>query len=210
MSCQNLKRHNIKELNRLFYILIILLCLSCKKETSRGLKEEEISDRYFNLEKIGWKSRAHTQNIEDIDFTAVEVPIQYYLLKDLGTKKLITIDSLYEKNKRERILEFTFQQNEEKDLLTKDFTGMDYTDAVKYMSFGLEKDFYLVTSKKDTIACSGVTFERNYKIASFQRVLLFFSGIDPNDKIQLVYNDYLFKKGTLKFKFKDPNTLIDL
>jgi hypothetical protein len=127
---------------------MFLLCLSCKKETNKGTKDQEISDRYFNLEKIGWKSRAYTQNIEDIGFTAVDVPIQYYFLKDLGTKNLKTIDSLYEENKRERVLEFTFQQNEEKELLTKKFTGMDYTDAVKYMSFGLEKDFYIVTSKK--------------------------------------------------------------
>jgi hypothetical protein len=68
----------------------------------------------------------------------------------------------------------------------------------------------VVTAKKDTIPCSGVTFERNYKIAPYQKVLLFFSGIDPNDKIQLVYNDYLFRKGTLKFKFKDTYTKIAL
>jgi hypothetical protein len=132
------------------------------------------------------------------------------LLKDQGGENLQHVDSLYEENKRERVIEFVFQQDEEKDLLSKDFTGMDYTAAVKYMSFGLNNDFYVVTSKKDTIPCSGVNFERNYKIAPFQKVLLFFSGIDPNDKIQLIYNDYLFRKGTLKFKFKDPFTPIAL
>jgi hypothetical protein len=199
-----------KDFKKLLYILLFLIGLSCKKETVINSKDLEIRDRYFNLEKIGWKSRAYTQKIDDIGFTAIEVPIQYYFLKDLGKENLTRIDSLYEKNKKERILEFTFQQEEEKDLLSSSFTGMDYTDAVKYMSFGLEKDFYIVTSKKDTIACSGVTFERNYKIAPYQRVLLFFSGIDPNDKIQLVYNDFLFRKGTLKFEFKDPYTQIAL
>jgi hypothetical protein len=201
----------MKDLNSFIFVLLFFALFSCKKDSqSTNSDDSEIRDRYFNLEKIGWKSRVYTQKIEDIGFIATEVPIQYYLLKDLGTENLKTVDSLYETNKRERVIEFTFQQEEEKDLLAKNFTGMEYTDAVKYMSFGLEKDFYVVTSKNDTISCSGVTYERTYKIAPYQKVMLFFSGIDPNDKIQLVYNDFLFRKGTLKFKFKDPFTPIAL
>ncbi len=201
----------MKVLSRFIFLSLFLVIISCKKNNeSTNLDDSKIRDRYFNLEKVGWKSRMYTQKIEDIGFTATEVPIQYYLLKDLGTVNLKMVDSLYEENKRERVLEFTFQQEEEKDLLSKDFTGMDYTSAVKYMSFGIDKDFYIVTSKKDTIACSGVTFERSYKIAPYQKILLYFSGIDPNEKIQLVYNDFLFRKGTLKFKFKDPYTQIAL
>lgn len=103
-------------------------------------------------------------------------PIQYYLLKDQGNDNLKHINSLYKENKTERVIAFTFAQDEEKDLLAKDFTGMDYSAAVKYLSFGIDKDFYVVTSKKDTILCSGVIYERNYKIAPFQKVLLFFFG----------------------------------
>ncbi len=194
----------------LIFMLMILFFVSCKKEPKNSQQDSEIRDRFFNLEKIGWKSRSYTQVVDDIGFTATEVPIQYFLLKSQGLDNLKRIDSLYEENKRERVIEFTFQQDEEKDLLAQDFTGLDYTSSVKYMSFGLDKDFYVVTSKKDTILCSGVNFERNYKIAPFQKVLLFFSGIDPNDKIQLIYNDVLFRKGTLKFKFKDPFTPIAL
>lgn len=204
----------MKDLNKVIFVLLLFVLFSCKKEPKTSNFDDseisEIRDRYFNLEKIGWKSRMYTQKVEDIGFTATEVPVQYYLLKDLGTEDLKTVDSLYEENKRERVLEFTFQQEEEKDLLSKDFTGMEYTDAVKYMSFGLQNDFYVVTPKNDTIQCSGVTYERSYKIAPYQRVLLFFSGIDPNDKIQLIYNDFLFRKGTLKFKFKDTHTPIAL
>ncbi len=200
----------MKGFNKLFYLFFVLTFFSCKKEEGGNTGDSEIRDRYFNLEKIGWKSRQYTQKVDDIGFIATEIPIQYYLLKDKGNENLQLVDSLYELNKSERVIEFTFQQDEEKDLLSNDFTGMDYTSAVKYMSFGLDKDFYVVTSKKDTILCSGVTYERNYKIAPYQKVLLFFSGIDPNDKIQLVYNDFLFRKGTLKFKFKDTYTQIAL
>lgn len=201
----------MKDLNRVVLVFLFFALFSCKKDSQLiNSDDSEIRYRYFNLEKTGWKSRMHTQKVNDIRFTATEVPIQYYLLKDLGNENLQQIDSLYELNKRERVLEFTFQQDEERDILTREFTGMEYTDAVKYMSFGLTKDFYVVTSKKDTVACSGVIFERNYKIAPYQKVVLFFSGIDPNDTIQLVYNDYLFRKGPLKFKFKDPYTKIAL
>lgn len=194
----------------LFCFFYVLIFFSCKNENNKINDDSEIRDRYFNLENIGWKSRLYTQKVDDIGFTAIEVPLQYYLLKDIGNENLSEVDSLYEDNKNERVIEFTFQQDEEKDLLKENFTGMPYSDAVKYMSFGLDKDFYVVTSKKDTISCSGVTFERNFKIAPYQRVLLFFTGIDPNDKIQLIYQDYLFKKGTLKFKFKDTYTQIAL
>lgn len=201
----------MKDLNKFIFVILFFALSSCKKDAqSTNSNDYEIRDRYFNLEKIGWKSRVYTQKVDDIGFIATEVPIQYYLLKDFGTANLKTVDSLYEVNKRERVIEFTFQQEEEKDLLSKGFTGMEYSDAVKYMSFGLNKDFYVVTSKNDTITCSGATYERSYKIAPYQKVLLLFSGIDPNEKIQLVYTDFLFRKGILKFKFKDTYTPIAL
>ncbi|MDW8850104.1 hypothetical protein SD960_08385 [Flavobacterium sp. MMLR14_040] len=200
----------MKDLNKFIFVLSFFALFSCKKDAQSNLDSSEIREHYFNLEKIGWKSRVYTQKVEGIGFIATEVPIQYYLLKDFGTENFKRVDSLYEANKRERVLEFVFQQEEEKDLLSKDFTGMEYTDAVKYMSFGLSKDFYVVTSKNDTISCSGVTYERSYKIAPYQKVLLFFSGIDPNEKIQLVYTDFLFRKGILKFKFQDTYTPIIL
>lgn len=199
----------MKDLSKYFVLFFVFILFSCKKESSQ-IDDSEIRDRYFNLEKVGWKSRVYNQKVDDINFTATEVPIQYYLLKDKGNENLFLVDSLYESNKTERVIEFTYHQDEEKDLLSKDFTGMAYDESIKYLSFGLDKDFYVVTSKKDTIECSGVTYERNYKIAPYQKVLMFFSGIKPEDKIQLIYNDHLFRKGTLKFQFKDTYTEIAL
>ncbi|MGH2665717.1 hypothetical protein [Flavobacterium sp.] len=199
----------MKALNRLCFLFFMIALFSCKKE-DKAIDDSEIRDRYFQLEKIGWKSKVYNQLVDDINFTGTEIPIQYYLLKDKGKEDLFLVDSLYEANKTERVIEFTFHQDEEKDLLDEKFTGMSYEDGIKYMSFQLDKDFYVVTSKKDTIPCSGALYERSYKIAPYQKVLLMFSGIDPNDKIQLVYKDNLFQKGIIKFKFKDPYTQIAL
>lgn len=196
---------------QLFLLITIGVFCSCEKKKENTIPlVDDSSIRYqlFQLEKFGWKSKLHSQKINDISFTATEVPIQYYLLKDQGNQDLFNIDSLYQENKRERIVEFTFEQEDEEDLLKDKFTSLSYEEGVKYMSFSLDKDFYVVTSKNDTIKCSGVNYERNFKIAPFQKVLLFFSGIDPNEKIQLIYNDKLFKKGILKFQFKDSYTEI--
>lgn len=195
---------------RTFFLLTIcsFFIFSCEKKNETIVDDGSIRYQLFQLEKRGWKSRLHLQKVDDISFTATEVPIHFYLLKDQGNQDLFNIDSLYQENKTERVLEFTFEQEDEDDLLKDKFTSLSYEDGVKYMSFSLDKDFYVVTSKNDTIQCSGVSYERNFKIAPFQKVLLFFSGIDPKDKIQLIYNDKLFRKGTLKFQFKDTYTEI--
>lgn len=189
-----------------FLLVFTLLVLSCDKKDNKNIKDIDdsvIRYKLFQLEDIGWKSKNNSQQIEDISFTATEVPIQYYLLKDQGNSDLFNIDSLYNQNKFERIIEFTFEQENEEDLLKEDFTSLSYEEGVKYMSFKMENDFYVVTSRKDTIKCSGVNYERNFKVAPFQKIMLFFSGIDPKEKIQLVYDDKLFGKGIVKFKFEE-------
>jgi hypothetical protein len=199
----------MKVINLICGLLLASLLISCKDNT-QAKDDSEIRYRYFNLENAGWKSLKHSQKADDIIFTATEVPLPYYILKDKGSEDLVKADSIYQANKRERIVEFEFLQDEEKDLLTEQFTNRNYTESVKYMSFDIEKDFYVVTSKNDTIACSGITFERNFKVAPHHKILLFFTDIDPEDKIQLVYQDRLFNKGTLKFKFKENITKLIL
>lgn len=193
----------MKGTNKLFGILSLLLLFGCKKvEEIRD--DSEVRFRYFNLEANGWKSRTHTESIDNMDFSATEVPIQYYILKEMGASDLKKADSVYEENKRERIIEFTFKDKNKKDVLEESETGIDYKKGVEYMSSTIQKDFYAVTSRKDTIKCSGVLFERNFKVAPFTRIMLFFTGIAPEEKIQVVYDDHLFNKGVLKFKFADP------
>ena len=187
--------------NFIFLVLLTVLFISCNK---KGNDEAEIRFMYYNLENLGWKSKLHSETIDNLNFTGTEVPIQYYLLKDMGNTNLIKVDSIYELNKRERVIEFTFKNDTEEDLLTEKFTKMDYESSVKYMSFTIKDDFYVVTTKHDTIKCDGVLFERNFKIAPYNKVMLYFSNISPDEQIQLVYNDRLFQKGTIKFSFTNP------
>ncbi|GAA3591108.1 hypothetical protein GCM10022396_05700 [Flavivirga amylovorans] len=175
------------------------LLVSCNKSSKyRDLPEY----KFFNLQQQGWKSKRVTQFVSDINYTATEVPIQYYLLKD-NQADYAKVDSLYQVNSKERIIEVEFQHTSEADLLLKDHTNKTYKDAVKYIAFTIEKDFTVITSSNDTIPCSGVNFERNFKVAPFKRVLLYFNDIPPNDHIKLIYQDQLFGNGIIKFNLTD-------
>lgn len=199
----------MKVSTKIFYLsLLISILISCKDEQIDD--RDKITERYFNLEKIGWKSREYSQKVDKIQYKAIEVPIQYYLLKNLGKENLEAVDQEYEERKSERIIEFTFDSDTDDNILLEKYTGMSMDNSLKYMAFGLDKDFYVVTSSKDTVRCEGVSYERSYQIAPYERVLLFFTGINPEEKIQLVYEDHLFRNGRLKFQFKDTYTKIAL
>jgi len=177
------------------------LCLaSCRKEVKNT---EKVYDEYHRLANIGWKSKKINQYISGINYTATEVPIAYYILKDQREADLKKVDSIYKSHEKERVLEIEFHHDEEKDLLLNEFTNKTYEEAVKYMAFTIRKDFTVVTSSQDTISCAGVQFERNFKVAPFKRALLYFGNIKPEDQLQLIYNDELFGNGIIKFKFKE-------
>ena len=197
----------MKDFNSIIILaLVVVFFNSCQNDKKVERDDSAIRYRYYALEKMGWKSKKNSQKIDHINYTATEVPILYYLLKDNENKgqDLISVDSLYELNKRDRIVEFEFEDEKERDLLKEDFTGLDYQKSVSYMSFNIQQDFMVVTSSHDTIPCSGVLFERTFENPPTNKLLLFFTGIQPEQKIQLIYYDKLFKKGTLKFRFQEP------
>ncbi|PHS07647.1 MAG: hypothetical protein COA88_08080 [Kordia sp.] len=132
-----------------YYILVLLCCclVSCKEEPK---DTEQNYDAYHQLANIGWKSKKINHYINTINYTATEVPIAYYILKDQGSSDLKKVDSIYSVHKRERVLEIEFHHDEEKDLLLSEFTNKNYEEAVKYMAFTITKDFTIVTSSKDT------------------------------------------------------------
>ncbi|WP_299311237.1 hypothetical protein [uncultured Aquimarina sp.] len=185
----------------ILFLMGILLLVSCQKEKKTPKSESEY--KLFNLEQAGWKSKSVSHLFSEIEYKATLVPLQYYILKNEGSKNLAKVDSIYESLKNERVLEVEFQQEKEDDILKSKYTNRDYESSVKYMSFYIEKDFKVVTQTGDTINCSGVTFERNFKVAPFKRLLLHFGNIPEDENVQLIYNDQLFGNGLMKFNFKE-------
>ncbi len=176
------------------FLFLLLSCHSNKDTSTESL--------HFTLDRQNWKSSRITQFTKDIGYSAVEVPIEYYLQKTLG-EDLNKIDSVSRTHSKDRIIEFEFQHVENIDLLANKYTYKSYDESVQYMAFDIEDDFLVVTSSKDTISCAGAHFERNFKVAPYKKLILYFTDVDPDENLQLVYNDQLFGNGLFKFNFQD-------
>ena len=188
---------------QIIYLFAITIIGSCNSGDKEKASNNAISHKLFQLENRGWKSQRTTHFVNDIHYSATEVPKEYYLLKNKGSENLSHIDSLSKRHSRERVIEFEFEHINGDDLLREDYTALDYDRSVTYMASTIRGDFMVVTSKNDTIVCSGVQFERHFKVSPFKRVLLYFGGIDPSENIQLIYRDRLFGNGIFKFTFNE-------
>lgn len=185
-----------------YFLYTVLLCLffACKKEQSMA---PDYDYKLFNLENSGWKSKSVSHFLSGIEYKATLVPLQYYILKSVGNKDHTLTDSIFKSHKQERIIEVEFHHENKDDLLKEEYTDLDYESSVKYMSFYIENDFKIVTQSADTIQCAGITFERNFKVAPFKRLLLHFGNVPEDENIQLVYDDRLFGRGFIKFQFNE-------
>ncbi|MHA7843655.1 MAG: hypothetical protein ACX93I_10070 [Winogradskyella sp.] len=187
---------SIKSFKVVLLFLLLLSISSCEKNKETGDKDY----KSFNLYNNEWKSKRITHSIDFLSYTATEVPLQYYILKN-APENSVKRDSIILASSKERIVEIEFEHQNKEDLLLEEFTNKSYEESVKYMSFSIEKDFKVVTESNDTIKCNGVLFERNFKVAPFKRLLLYFNNIDPNETIKLIYNDELFGNGIMEFEF---------
>ena len=203
---KNNLHHNytsLKPQRLLWFCILGILIVSCQSDRKDETVKEDVSYKLYRLKGTGWKAKSITHFVNDIHYKATEVPLAYYFLKNQGQNGLLAVDSLLKAHRDERVIEFEFMHRDQKDILEKEYTHLDYDKSVKYMATTIRNDFMVVTASGDTIPCAGVHFERHFKVSPFNRVLLYFGGINPEDNIQLIYQDRLFQNGIFKFKFDE-------
>lgn len=184
-------------------LLWLIIIVSCKSDRKNELVTANEDYKFYHLKGEGWKSKSIAHFVNDIQYKATEVPLAYYFFKNREKNDLSSLDSLLRAHENERIIEFEFEHTDEEDLLENRYTMLSYQKSVMYMSSTIQKDFAIVTSKGDTIPCSGVHFERHFKISPFTRILLYFGNVEKDEYIQLLYKDNLYNNGLFKFKFDE-------
>ena len=155
-----------------------------------------INDKEYAASGNYWKSNQVVKDMKTVSFQASEVPKEYYLRKyfsNMGGK----YDSLLEKMRDERIIEFEISANPE----YYDNSNLSTEEETRYLATEIAKDFSIITTEGDTVACIGAHFEHSNSLAPFKRLILYFDNIHSDKQLELLYRDYLYGKGDLKFHF---------
>lgn len=86
----------------------------------------------------------------------------------------------------------------------------EYEARIRYLSFEMEKDVYLIQGK-DTIHPGLLHFERIFEVAPFSNIMFAFDNKEFKKDLEftVVYNDRLFEKGFVKYYYKN-NQLINI
>ena len=141
----------------------------------------------------------------DIKFKAKRLDTEFYL-KQKGLEGEQLKNALDELS-GEQLFFIEFAESQQQDLMKKYFTNsMD--ESVSYLSFNIYNDFKVVNSKGDTIDAIASTYERNFHVAPFERILLSLAGVAEDEALELIYTDNLFRKGEIHFSFPSQNYLI--
>lgn len=175
--------------------------------TTQSIRTES-DDRTFTSVGKAWKSERQSKKINQLNFSATIVPTEYYIKKSGEISNSEEIEAELIALEGEKIIEFEIAHDVEREPLNFALLNPELTKPIEYLASTIQDDFSVVTLSGDTINCSGALFERNFKLASFKRVLLFFNGIPEQESIDLFYNDQLFQHGEIQFSFNTLPTQI--
>ena len=83
-----------------------------------------------------------------------------------------------------------------------------YEERVKYISFEMQNDLFLVQGK-DTLFPGLYHFERVFEIAPYATVMFAFDNelFNSKEEFTIVYYDRLFDKGYVKFNYKNKQLI---
>lgn len=164
----------------------------------------DINDSEEQIDEAIEKSQ-HSQTFGNLTFETRFIPAVFFARRELrGAPDTAGVLENYKKNAG-----FLLRVNADKfqDELLKYQLGSvnEYYHRIEYYSFQVQNDIHLVLNEKDTVACSFHHFERNYGIGPEIRLMTNFPVTENElfaaNKVQIIWNDRVFKNGPVKFLF---------
>ena len=210
-----------------FSATISIAVASCRgKEMKEQLSEqtEETSELKNHTEEkltvqefISWCSDKNNKLNKSKDIADIQFGLSYMPAESMAVLELRTEEYDYPKfieacNHYADMTYFNFKIeviNGSGELLKyKLESPSQYEGRVKYISFEMQKDIYLVQGK-DTLLPGLFQFERIFEVAPYSTVMFSFDNkkFNRNNEFTIVYNDKLFEKGFVKFNYKNKQLI---
>lgn len=158
----------------------------CADEDHKLNKVKEIADIRYTLSYLPSETMAFLElRKEEYDFSKFKKTSENYSEMTYFNFKVEVI------NGRIELLKHQLQ------------SASQYEARVKYMSFEMENDIYLLQGK-DTLHPGLFHFERIFEVAPYATVMFAFDNqkFNKDENFTIVYNDKLFEKGFVKFNYK--------
>lgn len=211
-------------LNYLFAAVLGVFLCSCSGsgESGSSLSEASISaSSKMEVEKLSLKPEEYINWVEDSEngfllekdinefsYVALLKPMDYSALVEMAVLEKINPDKFKEVRKTYEGMDyFTFKIScsETKDELLryKSSSSSEYFNRLEYFSFKAQNDFSLL-SGTDTLACQLFHFERSFGMAPVLTFVIGFPKQESNRGSKtLIYEDRIFKNGTIKLLFPE-------
>jgi hypothetical protein len=210
---------------QLYSLVILSLCVSAGCDSDHKESDPErsrlvhVTETVSADEFVSWCSNeenqlSKTKTISEMMYKVIFLPPESMAYMELKTGQydLETFRKTSESYKGMSYFNFRLELNNGNGELLKYNVNSPahYEERIKYVSFYMEKDLYLVQGG-DTIYPGLYHFERTYEVVPFLTVMLAFDNkkFDREKEFTLVYNDKLFEKGLVKFNYHHKQ-LIDV
>lgn len=210
-----------------FFATVFITVASCRgKEVQEQLDEQtddKIEQKNYTEEKLSVQEFAtwcadrnnklsKSKDIADIRFDLSYMPKESMALLELRTEQYDYPKFKETCNHYADMTYFNFKIeviNGSGELLKyKLDSPSQYEARVKYMSFEMQKDIYLIQGK-DTLLPGLFQFERIFEVAPYSTVMFSFDNkkFNRNNEFTIVFNDKLFEKGFVKFNYKNKQLI---
>ncbi|MBI3518109.1 MAG: hypothetical protein HY062_01960 [Bacteroidetes bacterium] len=163
----------------------------CADKNNKLNKSKDIADIRFDLSYRPAPCMAYLElRTETYDFPKFQEACNHYYDMSYFNFRLEVIDGTGE------LLKYKLQ------------SPAQYEERVKYTSFEMQKDIYLVQGN-DTLLPGLFHFERIFEVAPYSTVMLAFDNkkFNKDSEFTIIYNDKLFEKGFVKFNYKNKQLI---
>ena len=159
----------------------------CSDETNQLNKSKEISEVKYHLKYLPKESMAMLDlRTQKYDYNKFQSTCEYYTELTYFNFKIEIPQASGE------LLKYQLKSPQQ------------YEDRIKYMSFEMQNDIYLVQGG-DTLRPGLYQFERIFEVAPFATAMMAFDNkkFNKEKEFTIVFNDKLFDKGLIKFNYKN-------